>query len=198
MVPHSPLIQAMIPPRPTELAHLLLSEIIRKGDSVVDATCGNGHDTIFLAALVGEHGKVVAYDIQKPAIQETQALAKQAGFEARVTCHLKSHACLADDLEPESVRAVTFNLGYLPGQDHKLTTQEPETLKALEAAAGILMPAGVLSIICYPGHDAGAAESEAVEAWSTTLPNQGWRVAKYSMLGTKKPAPFLLLAHKPA
>ena len=75
----------MQPPRPTELAHLLLSDIIRKGDTVVDATCGNGHDTIFLAALTGEEGKVIAYDIQEAAIQETGSSGNLVrDFEAEV------------------------------------------------------------------------------------------------------------------
>ncbi|MDX1680688.1 MAG: class I SAM-dependent methyltransferase [Akkermansiaceae bacterium] len=186
----------MQPPRPTQLAHLLLSDVIRKGDSVIDATCGNGHDTMFLAALVGEEGKVIAYDIQEAAIRETQALAKHAGFDSRITCHLKSHARMAEDLEPESVRAVAFNLGYLPGEDHALTTEADETLKALEAATGIIEAEGGLSVICYPGHEAGAIEAEAVEKWFSALPEKGWRVAKYAMLGTQKPAPFLLLGVK--
>lgn len=186
----------MTPPRPTELAHLLLSDIVRKGDTVVDATCGNGHDTIFLAALVGEEGRVIAYDIQEAAIRETAALAKHAGFAERITLHHKSHAKMAENLEPESVRAVVFNLGYLPGEDHALTTVADETLKALEAATQVIAPAGGLSVVCYPGHDTGAIEAEAVEKWFSALPVNGWRVAKYSMLGTQKPAPFLLLGVK--
>lgn len=186
----------MNPPRPTELAHLLLGDMIRKGDTVIDATCGNGHDTIFLAALVGEQGKVVAYDIQEAAIRETEALAKHAGFDERITIHQKSHALMAEDLKSESVRVVAFNLGYLPGEDHSVTTVAEETLKGLEAAAHVITPEGGLSVVCYPGHEAGAIEAEAVEKWFSELPNQGWRVAKYAMLGTQKPAPFLLLGVK--
>lgn len=186
----------MNPPRPTELAHLLLGDMIRKGDTVIDATCGNGRDTIFLAALVGEQGKVVAYDIQEAAIEETAALAKHAGFGERITIHHKSHAAMMEDVEPESVRAVTFNLGYLPGEDHAITTEAGETLKGLEAAAQAIEPKGGLSVVCYPGHEAGAIEAEAVEKWFNELSKQGWRVAKYAMLGTQKPAPFLLLGVK--
>ncbi len=188
----------MNPPRPTELAHFLLSDIIRKGDTVVDATCGNGHDTIFLAALTGDEGKVLAYDIQEAAIQETQALAKHAGFDGRITLHHKSHALMAEDLEPASVRAVAFNLGYLPGEDHAVTTEADETLQALEAATQVIEPEGGLSVVCYPGHEAGAIEAKAVEKWFSELPAKGWRVAKYAILGTQKPAPFLMLGVKGA
>lgn len=186
----------MTPPKPTELAHLLLSDIIRTGDTVVDATCGNGHDTIFLAALVGKEGKVIAYDIQEVAIEETQALAKHAGFDERITLYHKSHAGMAEDLEAGSVRAVAFNLGYLPGENHAVTTEADETLKALKAATQVIEPEGGLSVVCYPGHEAGAIEAEAVEKWFNDLSSKGWRVAKYAMLGTQKPAPFLLLGVK--
>ena len=103
---------------------------------------------------------------------------------------------MAGDLEPASVRAVAFNLGYLPGEDHAVTTEASETLKALEAATLAIEPEGGLSVVCYPGHEAGAVEAEAVEKWFNDLPAKGWRVAKYAMLGTQKPAPFLLLGVK--
>ena len=90
-----------------------------------------------------------------------------------------------------------FNLGYLPGEDHQVTTETTETLKALEAAKIILQPGGLLCVVCYPGHDAGAIEAEHVERWMSALTSVRWRVAKYAMLGTQKPAPLLLLAHKP-
>jgi len=91
---------------------------------------------------------------------------------------------------------VMFNLGYLPGDDHQLTTQSAETLVALEAAVRLIKPGGALSVICYPGHPAGGAEAVAVERWLTTQAAEGWRIAKYGAVGTRRPAPFLLLAAK--
>lgn len=185
----------MFPPRPTELAHTILRDAIREGDRVVDATAGNGHDTVFLARCVGQTGQVIAYDIQAQAIASAQFAVARHGFSDRVRWHQKSHATMADDLAPESVRAIVFNLGYLPGDNHQLTTEAQETLKALSVATSILQPSGCLSILCYPGHEEGANEAQQVEAWTTQL--ERWRVAKYAMLGTKTPAPFLLIAHKP-
>ena len=46
----------------TEIAHILIKEHVQKDSLVVDATCGNGNDTLFLASLV-PNGKVLAYDI---------------------------------------------------------------------------------------------------------------------------------------
>ena len=187
----------MIPPRPTDLAHTLLRNVILAGDTVIDATAGHGHDTVFLAELVGAHGRVLAFDIQPSAIDSARAKVSQAGMADRVEFFLASHARLAEFAAPDSVTAVMFNLGYLPGEDHGLTTMEDETLSALDAATCVLKSGGVLTVVCYPGHPAGAAEAPAVESRLAYLTQNGWRVAKYAMLGTLKPAPYLLVARKP-
>lgn len=90
-----------------------------------------------------------------------------------------------------------FNLGYLPGEDHELTTIAPETLAGLKAAAILLKSGGVLSVVCYPGHPEGEREASEVEAWMPALTEHGWSVAKYGMLGTLRPAPFLIFGCKP-
>jgi len=187
----------MSPPRPTELAHLILRGIIREGDLLIDATAGNGHDTVFLAELAGERGRVLAFDIQEHAIQTARSRVETAGFSNRVDFLLKSHAKMAEHAELGMVAAVMFNLGYLPGEDHQLTTEKGETLTALTAATTLLKTGGILSVVCYPGHDAGMAESAAVESWASARTTEGWRVAKYAMLGTLRPAPFLILLWKP-
>ncbi len=186
----------MIPPRPTELAQTILRESIREGDAVIDATAGNGHDTLFLAECVGNAGRVLAFDIQEAAIRAARAKIKDAGFGDRVSFHRTSHAAMAEHAQAGSIAAVMFNLGYLPGEDHDLTTEAGETLKAIGIAADLLKPGGVLSVVCYPGHEAGADEADAVEKRITRMTENGWRVAKYAMLGTKRPAPFLLVAKK--
>lgn len=186
----------MSPPRPTELAHTLLREVIKEGDTVIDATAGNGHDTQFLAQLVGQTGKVIAYDIQEAAITSTKQRIADAGYLDRVELHQLSHTHMAEHAEPNTVAAIMFNLGYLPGENHQVTTHTDETLAALKVALDLIKPNGTLSVICYPGHDEGGHEAQAVEEWLTQqTPNQ-WRVAKYAMLGTKNPAPFLLFATK--
>ena len=46
---------------------------MKPGETVVDATAGNGHDTIFLSRLVGPSGRVIAFDIDPQARIETEA-----------------------------------------------------------------------------------------------------------------------------
>jgi tRNA A58 N-methylase Trm61 len=187
----------MIPPRPTSLAWTILRDSIREGDTVIDATAGNGHDTVFLAECVGATGRVLAFDIQERAIWSARLKVDQAGFAPRVEFHRCTHARMAEHAAAGSVSAVMFNLGYLPGENHETTTLTSETLPGLEAAVEVLKSGGVLSVVCYPGHQAGADEAVAVETWFKSQTEQGWRVAKYQMLGTLKPAPFLVLGGKP-
>lgn len=184
----------MFPPRPTALVQEILRKIIRAGDTVIDATAGNGYDTLFLADCVGDEGKVLAFDVQAAAIASARARVKEAGFANRVEFFQESHERLTEHAASGSASVVMFNLGYLPGEDHDLTTQAASTLAALDAAALVLKAAGILSVICYPGHEAGAAEALEVEAWMAARAGKGWRIAKYGAIGTRRPAPYLLLA----
>jgi predicted methyltransferase len=187
----------MTPPRPTELAQSLLRDTIHEGDTVIDATAGNGHDTVFLAECVGDGGRVLAFDLQEKAIQATRHRVKAAGYSSRIGLFNANHATMAAHAAPGTVSAVMFNLGYLPGEDHAVTTETADTRNALAAAATLLKPGGSLSVVCYPGHPEGAVEAREVEAWLTGQCNDGWKLAKYAMLGTIRPAPFLLAARKP-
>ena len=185
---------AQFPPRPTSLVQDILRPLILAGDTVIDATAGNGHDTRFLAECVGAEGTVLAFDVQLPAIESSRALLESAGLASMVKLIHASHGTMESHANAGSVSAVMFNLGYLPGEDHSLTTEVAETLSALEAAGRVLKPGGILSVVCYPGHPAGAVEAKAVEEWLSSKTSVGWRVARYGAIGTKRPAPFLLLA----
>lgn len=186
-----------LPPRPTALAHWLLQSAIREGDRVIDATAGNGHDTEFLAAAVGVGGRVLAFDVQAHAIAATRARIEALGWLERVAFHQQSHARLADYAAEASVTAVMFNLGYLPGDSHQVITETSSTLEGLAAAARLLKPGGVLSVVCYPGHSGGDAEAAAVTDWFGTQAGEGWRVVRYGALATRRPAPFLVFGSKP-
>lgn len=75
--------------------------------AAVDGTCGNGHDTLFLAETLAEvsrkpHG-VFAFDVQPAAIEATRARLAEDGTANRVSLLLKSHAHLAEELaRPEN------------------------------------------------------------------------------------------------
>ena len=176
------------PERPTARAHREIAAVLRDGDVAIDATAGNGHDTVFLAKLVGEAGKVIAFDVQEQAIASTRERLAAEGLLERVELVHGSHGSLAEQVTSGSVAAVMFNLGYLPGGDHAVITRTTETLRALEAALGVLRPGGILTIVCYPGHEGGNEESAAVVAWAE---KHGAEVFRRE--DTLRPAPFLVV-----
>ena len=157
--------------RLTEQAHTAIRTRVALNATVIDATAGNGHDTLFLAELVGSRGTVFAFDIQNQALETTRSRLKQAGV-TNVTLLNCSHADMADAV-PESlhgqISAVMFNLGFLPGGDHSLTTQPASTLQAVESALGLLKTGGILTLVAYPGHPGGDAETLAVEDYLASL-----------------------------
>ncbi len=151
----------------TQQAQAAIRSLVLTGETVIDATAGNGHDTRFLAERVGLTGRVYAFDIQLHALQQT-ANALPLDLRDVVTLLHHDHALL-DEVLPVSDRgkiaAVMFNLGYLPGGDHEIVTRSASTRRALAAAVQWLRPGGLLSVIAYPGHPGGAEETRAVSEW---------------------------------
>ena len=157
--------------RLTERAHQILLPVLEPGDIVIDATAGNGVDTQFLAEQVGSEGRVFAFDIQQEAIDQT-ALRLMNSDLSQVTLFCASHAEMFEYVPPEyhgSIKAVMFNLGYLPGGDKNFITKTDTTLIALDQASELLAPGGVMTIVLYPGHPGGDDEAEAVDYWCRKL-----------------------------
>ncbi|MDP4624305.1 MAG: methyltransferase domain-containing protein [Akkermansiaceae bacterium] len=182
------------PPHPTDLLHHLLRDRISHGDTVIDATAGNGHDTLFLAGAVGETGRVIAIDIQEQAITSTRSRLDAAGLTARATLHHASHTQIREIASGTTPTVILFNLGYLPGADRSITTCTADSLSAIATSVKILPPRGILAITCYTGHASGEDESTAVTEFITA--HNDLRNARYGLIGTRNPAPFLLLCEK--
>lgn len=182
--------------RPTQTAHREVAAVLRPGDVAIDATAGNGHDTVFLAERVGDAGKVFAFDVQAEAIAAARARVEAAGLTGRVEFILASHATIVEHAAPGSVAAVMFNLGYFPGGDHAVITRTGETLAALGAALVVLKPGGVLTVVCYPGHPGGDEESAAVESWSRRLDEGEFVAVVRRRTDTLRPSPFLVSVGK--
>jgi 16S rRNA C1402 N4-methylase RsmH len=138
---------------------------LKSGDIAIDATAGNGHDTVFLAERVGSSGRVYAFDIQPVAIEKTEHRLRASGC-VNVWLICGSHADL-DQCIPAAdrghVAAIMFNLGYLPGGDKSIATDEDSTRSAIDQASRLIRPGGRISIVAYTGHDGGSAEALSVE-----------------------------------
>lgn len=184
--------------RPTAAAHRVVAEVVKPGDLVVDATVGNGHDTLFLAQLVGGEGEVIGFDVQAAAIEATRKRLEEAGVAGRVKLLCESHGDLLQHAGREAVSAVMFNLGYLPGGDHELITEVAETAKAVVQALFSLKSGGVMTIVCYTGHPGGADEAETVVMGLKQIQREGPSGAFALEIGkpAKDDAPFLVVVRK--
>jgi len=187
-------------PDAVAIVHAALRSFLKPGDFAVDATAGNGGDTVQLAQCVSPGGLVLAIDIQKSALATCAARCREAALTTPPTLLQASHEEMANPAFrarwPATPTAITFNLGYLPGGDHGIVTRTQTTLLALKGATAWLRPGGLLAVVCYPGHPEGARETDAVLAWASGLPPETHAVSRHQSTNTRRPAPITLLIHK--
>lgn len=62
----------------------LFGKYVRPGMTVLDVGCGLGFNTLGLAVLVGNSGRVIALDIQQKMLKGTIRRAKRIGVEDRI------------------------------------------------------------------------------------------------------------------
>ncbi len=177
------------------LAHFFLRERLKPGDRVADATCGNGRDTLLLAQLVGEGGRIWAFDLQEEALDATRELLAAHGVLDRVELVRAGHELLAE-VVAGPLTAVVFNLGYLPGGNKEVITRPATTLPALAAALDLLAPGGLLLVVIYTGHDGASEEEEAVTSWVAGLDPRAFNVWASRQLNRSAAAPYLVLVEK--
>ena len=151
------------------LSHMALKQHIKAGNFCIDATAGRGRDTAYFCSLVGESGRVLSFDIQQAALDSTAELLEQEGYSARAKLILDSHSNMASYAEPESVDAIGFNFGWLPGGDRKIFTMPDTSIAAIEAGLGLLRVGGLMSLGIYYGKESGFAERDGLLAFLPTL-----------------------------
>ncbi|MBD0408331.1 class I SAM-dependent methyltransferase [Bacillus sp. 1021] len=176
----------------------LLKSAAQEGDITVDATMGNGHDTYFLAGLVGETGHVHAFDIQADALAKTKERLG-AAFSPRVTLHHKSHDQIKASLPKEAhghVACAVFNLGYLPGGDKSITTNGRSTISAIEQLLELLKENGLIVLVVYHGHPEGKTEKNALLKYCENLDQEKVRVLSYGFLNQRNDPPFIIAIEK--
>lgn len=183
-----------------ELAHLYWKLLLRPGDSVVDATCGNGKDTLILSknVLTEDAGSVIGMDIQQPAIENTTLLLKKNLSDLqwkRVHLFHESHTNFPPIAWKKPVKLVVYNLGYLPGGDKTLTTKTENTLQSVQRAMQLIATDGAVSITCYPGHEEGKVEEQALLHMAAGLDSSQWNVTGHRWLN-RPFSPTVLLIQK--
>ncbi|MBI2423923.1 MAG: rRNA methyltransferase [Candidatus Hydrogenedentes bacterium] len=199
---------AVLPPEPAQeqrtslllqAARNFIAECMQPGDFAIDATVGNGHDTVFLAHCAGPQGRVFGFDIQAGALSAAQARLMGAGLSGRVALYHAGHERLDALLPPEArqtIRAAMFNLGYLPGGDHGITTRGANTVDALTQVLAHLVPGGRVSAVIYTGHAGGEEEGAAVTGWVAGLDRRACQALHTRLLNQGASAPQLLLIER--
>lgn len=179
-------------------AHQLLKNTIKEGDVVVDATCGNGNDSLFLASLVGGDGHVYAFDIQEQAITTTTTLLKEHRH-TNVSTIKDSHSNVKQYLEADNVKEIggaIFNLGYLPRSDKQIITKSSSTLPAMKQLLDYLQKGRLLILVVYHGHEGGNVEKEDILSFANQLDQKQFGVLQYQFINQKNNPPFVIAIEK--
>ncbi|MRI65630.1 methyltransferase domain-containing protein [Gracilibacillus thailandensis] len=176
-------------------SHQLLEEVVREGDSVIDATCGNGNDTLKLSKLVGDTGKVYAFDIQKEAIEQTKGLLADHQINNVNLIH-DGHEHVASYVKEQLISAAIFNLGYLPKGDHSIITTPDTTIKAIRSMLSLLTTKGRIVLVIYHGHKGGTTEKNHVLNFCTELDQKQYQVLQYQFINQINNPPFVIAIEK--
>lgn len=172
--------------------HELIKERLQIGDIVVDATVGNGHDTVFLAKLVGNSGHVYGFDIQESAIERTRKRLTAENVVNQVTLFNQSHHLIGQCLDGKRIKAAIFNLGYLPGGDKTIVTVPDKTIQAVDYLVHHMESNGIIIVTVYPGHPEGKIESQAFYNYVQELDQKYFNVLKYAFLNRQNSPPYLI------
>lgn len=180
-------------------ARTLLTKAISPGDTVVDGTLGNGHDSAFLCQLVGEGGHVFGFDIQKTAVLNSMKRMEENNFQQRVTFFQKGHEHIAESI-PQAhhgkITAAIFNLGYLPGGDKSIVTKPETTISAIEQLLSIMAPEGIIVLVIYHGHPEGAVERDTLLDYTSNIDQKKAHVLQYRFINQVNNPPFIIAIEK--
>ncbi|EOT48775.1 MULTISPECIES: tRNA (mnm(5)s(2)U34)-methyltransferase [Enterococcus] len=172
-------------------SHQLIAEVVDEHDTVVDATMGNGHDTLFLAQHV-PNGVVHSFDIQEQALEQTAVLLSKYSLTAEVALHHDGHENINTYIPHDtSVKAALFNLGYLPKSDKQIITKAQTTLTALNELVSRLALGGRIVIVAYYGHQDGKEELQAVTDFCQRLDQHQYQVLHYQFINQLNHPPIL-------
>lgn len=143
--------------------------------TIIDGTCGNGHDTKYLAEKYPQ-ANIFAFDIQVQAIESCQERTKNS---TNITYICRSHEFVSEYVT--SVNVAIFNLGYLPNGNSELTTLASSTITAISEISKLLVVGGGIVITLYRG-ESNLEESKLVEKFVKELPKDQYIVAKYDLI----------------
>jgi hypothetical protein len=179
----------------TSWVHHFLEDHVQPGDICIDATMGNGNDTALLSKLTGEKGRVIAFDIQQMALDNTRKKLLADECPENYELHLESHETMAEYAKENTVSCITFNLGYLPGGDHAKATKGESSIRAIETGLNLLKKKGLMTVCIYSGGDSGFEEKDAVLSYIRALDAKKYLVivSEYANRPNNPPIPVLII-----
>ncbi len=177
------------------LSHKYIKDAATCGGIFVDATCGNGNDTLLLSTLAGERGRVYGFDVQPEAIEKTkQRLSDESTYE-NTTLICDGHENMEKYIDSE-IDLCMFNFGYLPGADHEKATKKETSLKAIGVALNLLRRGGIVTLCVYSGGDTGFDEKDAILEFCRTLDQKVYNVLSHEFINQKNNPPILICIEK--
>lgn len=182
-------------------SHELLDNLIQRfsSDLFIDATLGNGNDLAFILKHPHFKGQILGFDIQTQAIDKTKQKLKDLHLDTKDNYQLiqDSHANLNQYISNETkIGGAIFNLGYLPGGNHDITTLFDSTIQAIETISTYLNKHGQIILVVYHGHEEGKVESEQLLNALSQWPQEKWQVLTYQFINQINRPPYLIVVEK--
>ncbi|TPR40117.1 tRNA (mnm(5)s(2)U34)-methyltransferase [Apilactobacillus micheneri] len=175
-------------------SHTIMSQVIKSGDNVIDATVGKGNDTEFLSKLVKEHGKVYGFDLQKDAINITKKRLEKNNLNNTKLFNI-GHEKIKEYVK-DKINGAIFNLGYLPGGNKDIITKPKTTITAIKACLELLEKDGIVILVLYYGHPGGKTEKNAVIDFVKNLEQKEYSVLEYKFINQINEPPILIAIQK--
>lgn len=181
-----------------DFVHMLISQSYNGQGNLnfIDATCGNGFDTLFLCKLAGVNGHVKAFDIQQQAIERTTSLLNSNLEFKNYEIILDSHELIPKYISC-NIDTVVFNLGYLPFSDKTVATKWDTTVAAIQNIMPYLKDNGKIFITTYITHDTGE-EIKEIFKFLSSLDKSKFNVLHINLINKENTPPELFIIEKNA
>jgi len=180
------------------LAHEFIKNHVKNGDLCIDATAGRGRDTAFLCSLAGPDGHVIAFDVQKEAVDSTKARLDAMGYGGMAEVVLDSHENMDKYAGEETVDCIVFNFGWLPGGDHSFFTHADSSIKAIKKGLRLIKNGGIISLCIYYGGRSGYEERDALLRYITEIDYLNYTVLRHDFANRPNCPPIVvdIVRHK--
>lgn len=182
-----------------QFQHLIWDRSMENAKVVVDATCGNGHDLLYLAKRAQKGCHLYGIDIQMKAIKSSKDLLQSNDIAPEVSLtfiHDSHDLALAHQLKDKVIDLMIFNLGYLPGSNHEIITKPHHTIDAIKEGLNKLSKSGVITIVAYPGTPEGMEEMKSLTSYLSDLEQKLYNVCHWQPLNQVNNPPELFILQK--